>query len=168
MPGSHLPIAPSVYRPIQFECPKPLRCSVTTTGTSTIYDHMFRSFGLAQNPFHMSPDPRFFCRRSAYATAVAELMFGIESRRGLLVVTGEAGTGKTTLIRQFLQWLKDRQFSSSYIFHTHLHSAEMFEFILRDFGVEVDSSRKTDLLAALHRWLHDRQAEGDSPVIVID
>ncbi len=141
---------------------------MTTTGTSTIYDHMFRSFGLAENPFHMSPDPRFFCRGSAYETAVAELMFGIESRRGLLVLTGEAGTGKTTLIRQFLQWLKDRQFSSSYIFHTHLHSAEMFEFILRDFGVEIDSSRKTDLLAALHRWLHDRQAEGDSPVIVID
>jgi type II secretory pathway predicted ATPase ExeA len=95
-------------------------------------------------------------------------MFGIEAHRGLLVLTGEAGTGKTTLIRHFLQWLKDRHFSSSYIFHTHLDPAELFEFILRDFGVPVDSTKKSDLLATLHRWLHAQQAEGDSPVIVID
>jgi len=141
---------------------------VTTTGTSTIYEHMFRSFGLRENPFHVSPDPRFLFSGPAYETALAELMFGIESHRGLLVLTGEAGTGKTTLIRHFLQWLKTRQFSSSYIFHAHLDPADLFEFILRDFGVEVDSGRKSDLLAALHRWLHVRQSEGDSPVIVID
>jgi general secretion pathway protein A len=155
---------------LQFDCPKPhpFRCSVTTTGTSTIYEHMFRSFGLRENPFHVSPDPRFLFSGPAYETALAELMFGIESHRGLLVLTGEAGTGKTTLIRHFLQWLKTRQFSSSYIFHAHLDPADLFEFILRDFGVEVDSGRKSDLLAALHRWLHVRQSEGDSPVIVID
>lgn len=141
---------------------------MTTTGTSTIYEHMFHSFGLRENPFHVSPDPRFLFSGPAYETALAELMFGIESHRGLLVLTGEAGTGKTTLIRHFLQWLKTRQFSSSYIFHAHLDPADLFEFILRDFGVEVDSSRKSDLLAALHRWLHARQSEGDSPVIVID
>jgi len=129
---------------------------------------MFRSFGLRENPFHVSPDPRFLFSGPAYETALAELMFGIESHRGLLVLTGEAGTGKTTLIRHFLQWLKTRQFSSSYIFHAHLDPADLFEFILRDFGVEVDSGRKSDLLAALHRWLHVRQSEGDSPVIVID
>ena len=141
---------------------------MTTTGTSTIYEHMFRSFGLRENPFHVSPDPRFLFSGPAYETALAELMFGIESHRGLLVLTGEAGTGKTTLIRHFLQWLKTRQFSSSYIFHAHLDPADLFEFILRDFGVEVDSGRKSDLLAALHRWLHVRQSEGDSPVIIID
>jgi general secretion pathway protein A len=155
---------------LQFNCPKPhpFRCSVTTTGTSTIYEHMFRSFGLRENPFHVSPDPRFLFSGPAYETALAELMFGIESHRGLLVLTGEAGTGKTTLIRHFLQWLKTRQFSSSYIFHAHLNPADLFEFILRDFGVEVDSGRKSDVLAALHRWLQVRQSEGDSPVIVID
>jgi len=129
---------------------------------------MFRSFGLRENPFHVSPDPRFLFLGRSYETALAELMFGIEAHRGLLVMTGEAGTGKTTLMRHFLQWLKDRQFSSSYIFHAHLDPSDMFEFILRDFGVPVESSRKTDLLATLHRWLHTRQAEGDSPVIVID
>jgi general secretion pathway protein A len=141
---------------------------VTTTGTSTIYGHMFRSFGLRENPFHFSPDPRFLFSGPAYETAVAELMFGIESHRGLLVLTGEAGMGKTTLVRHFLQWLKDRRFSSCYVFHSHLQSSDMLEFILHDFGVPVDSSRKSDLLATLHEWLHARQLEGDSPVIVID
>jgi general secretion pathway protein A len=129
---------------------------------------MFRSFGLKENPFHVSPDPRFLFSGASYETALAELMFGIEAHRGLLVLTGEAGTGKTTLMRHFLQWLKDRQFSSSYIFHSHLDPADLFEFILRDFGVAVESRKKSDLLATLHRWLHARQAEGDSPVIVID
>src|SRR5205807_6539731 len=67
-----------------------------------------------------------------------------------------------------LQWLNSRQFSSAYIFHTHLDPADLFEFILRDFGVAVESTKKSDLLATLHRWLHARQAEGDSPVIIID
>jgi general secretion pathway protein A len=129
---------------------------------------MFRSFGLRENPFHVSPDPRFLFSGPSYETALAELMFGIEAHRGLLVLTGEAGTGKTTLMRHFLQWLKDRQFSSAYIFHTHLDPADLFEFILRDFGVPFESSKKSDLLATLHRWLHTRQAEGDSPVIVVD
>ncbi len=137
-------------------------------GTTTIYEHMFRSFGLRENPFHVSPDPRFLFSGASYETALAELMFGIEAHRGLLVLTGEAGTGKTTLMRHFLQWLNSRQFSSSYIFHTHLDPADLFEFILRDFGVPVESTKKSDLLATLHRWLHARQAQGDSPVIIID
>jgi general secretion pathway protein A len=141
---------------------------VTTSGTTTIYEHMFRSFGLKENPFHVSPDPRFLFSGRSYEAALAELMFGIEAHRGLLVLTGEAGTGKTTLMRHFLQWLKSRQFSSSYIFHSHLDPTELFEFILRDFEVPVESTKKSDLLATLHRWLHARQAEGDSPVIVID
>jgi general secretion pathway protein A len=141
---------------------------VTTTGTTTIYQHMFRSFGLRENPFHVSPDPRFLFSGASYETALAELMFGIEAHRGLLVLTGEAGTGKTTLMRHFLQWLNSRQFSSSYIFHTHLDPADLFEFILRDFGVPVESTKKSDLLATLHRWLHARQSQGDSPVIIID
>jgi len=135
---------------------------------TTIYEHMFHSFGLRENPFHVSPDPRFLFSGASYETALAELMFGIEAHRGLLVLTGEAGTGKTTLMRHFLQWLNSRQFSSSYIFHTHLDPADLFEFILRDFGVAVESTKKSDLLATLHRWLHARQAQGDSPVIVID
>jgi general secretion pathway protein A len=141
---------------------------VTSTGTATIFESMFHSFGLKENPFNVSPDPRFLYTGRSYEIALAELMFGIESRRGLLVLTGEAGTGKTTVMRHFLQWLKDKQLSSSYIFHTHLDPAGLLEFILRDFGVLVESTKKSDLLATLHRWLQTQQMVGDSPVIIID
>ena len=141
---------------------------MTATATSSVIDHMFRSFGLKENPFNVSPDPRFLFTGRAYEVALAELMFGIESRRGLLVLTGEAGTGKTTVMRHFLQWLKDKQLSSSYIFHTHLDPAGLLEFILRDFGVPVESTKKSDLLTRLHHWLQAQQMAGDSPVIIID
>jgi general secretion pathway protein A len=142
--------------------------SVTATAASSVFEHMFRSFGLKENPFSVSPDPRFLFTGRAYEVALAELMFGIESRRGLLVLTGEAGTGKTTVMRHFLQWLKDKQLSSSYIFHTHLDPAGLLEFILRDFGVPVESTKKSDLLTRLHHWLQAQQMAGDSPVIIID
>ena len=95
-------------------------------------------------------------------------MFGIESRSGLLVLTGEPGTGKTLLLRRFLQWLSQRKSSSAFIFHSHLNTVGLFGFIARDFGIAVDSLKKTELLAAIQTWLQARQSAGDSPVIVID
>lgn len=87
---------------------------------------------------------------------------------GLLVLTGEPGTGKTMLMRSLLLWLGEKNCSSAYIFHSHLNTAGIFEFIARDFGITVDSRRKSELLAAMQRWLQTRQSHGDSPVVVID
>lgn len=149
-----------------FVPPAPSGALVTTT--SSPYQQVFQSFGLRENPFRSSPDPRFLFLGRSYETALAELMFGIESRGGLLVLTGEPGTGKTLLLRRFLQWLGQRHSSSAYIFHSHLNTAGLFGFIARDFGIPVESIEKTELLAAIETWLQARQAEGDSPVIVID
>jgi len=111
---------------------------------------------------------RFLFLGRSYETALAEMMYGIESHCGLLVLTGEPGTGKTLLLRRFLQWLGSRKSSSAYVFHSHVSSAGLFALIAQDFGIAVDSAKKSDVLAALQNWLQRRQAEGDSPVIVID
>ena len=111
---------------------------------------------------------RFLFLGRSYETALAEMMFGIESHCGLLVLTGEPGTGKTLLLRRFLQWLGQRNSSSAYIFHSHVNSADLFALIAQDFGIAVDSTKKSDVLAAIQKWLQMRQGEGDSPVIVID
>jgi len=139
-----------------------------TTTPSRAYEQLFQSFGLKENPFRASPDARFFFLGSSYETAFAELMFGIESRCGLLVLTGEPGTGKTMLLRRLLQWLGQRKSSSAYIFHSHLNATGLFGFIARDFGIPIESTKKSELLAAIQKWLQSRQSEGDSPVIVID
>jgi len=140
---------------------------VTTTPSRT-YEHAFQSFGLRENPFHGSPDPRFFFAGRSYEATLSEINAGIEGHRGLLVLTGEPGTGKTLLVRRFLEWLGGKKISTSYIFHSHLNSAGLFEFILKDFGIKTESPKKSESLAALHKWLQARQTEGDSPVVIID
>ena len=139
-----------------------------TTTPSRAYEQLFQSFGLKENPFRASPDARFFFLGRSYETAFAELMFGIESRCGLLVLTGEPGTGKTMLLRRLLQWLGQRKSSSAYIFHSHLNTTGLFGFIAKDFGIPIESTKKSELLAAIQKWLYSRRSEGDSPVIVID
>jgi general secretion pathway protein A len=154
--------------PIKLSLPPARPGAPVNTTPSTPYEQLFQSFGLTENPFRSSPDMRFLFLGRSYETALAEMMFGIESRRGLLVLTGEPGTGKTLLLRRFLQWLGQRKSSSAYIFHSHVNSTGLFALIAQDFGIAVESPKKSDILAALQKWLQLRQSEGDSPVIVID
>ena len=133
-----------------------------------MYEEFFSYFGLRANPFHVSPDPRFYIPTPAYESALSEIKYGIETRQGLMVLTGEAGTGKTTLLQILLEWLHGSGHSSSYIFHSLLEPADLFAFILRDFGIPCASMDKGKVLQALHQWLIQRHARGDTPVIVID
>jgi general secretion pathway protein A len=136
--------------------------------SKTMYKHLFHFFGLRENPFHVSPDPRFFLSTRAHGSAFAELKLGVDTRQGFIALIGEAGTGKTILLHHFLNWLQGRHQSSCYIFQSQLKPLELFESILHDFGVRCDSRRKGDLLAGLNQWLVRRHAMGDSPVLIID
>ncbi len=133
-----------------------------------MYEQVFHFFGLRENPFHVSPDPRSYFSRRASDLALAELILGAEAPQAFMVLTGEAGTGKTTLLNHFLDLLQEQQRLTSYVVHSRLKPVELFEFILRDFGVSCKTSNKRDLLATLRQWLIRRQAIGDSPVVVID
>jgi general secretion pathway protein A len=133
-----------------------------------MYEEFFSYFGLRANPFHVSPDPRFYIPTPAYESALSEIKYGIETRQGLMVLTGEAGTGKTTLLQMLLEWLHGSGHSSSYIFHSLLEPADLFAFVLRDFGISCASTEKGKVLQSLHQWLIQRHAQGDTPVIVID
>ena len=133
-----------------------------------MYEHFFQFFGLRENPFDMSRDPRFFYVASVHASAFTELTMGVDTQQGLIVLIGEAGTGKTVLLEQLLNWMRARRQSSCYIYQSQLRPLELFETILEDFGVSCESRRKVDMLAALKRWLVHRHAMGDSPVLIID
>jgi general secretion pathway protein A len=128
----------------------------------------FNFLGLREDPFHVSPDPRFYFSTSAHESALVELVFGIETRQGFMVLTGEAGTGKTSLLNQIIGWLHRRGRSSAYIFHSHLEPIGLLRFILNDFGVPCESRSKSVLVRALHMWLQKRYAAGDLPVLIID
>jgi general secretion pathway protein A len=136
--------------------------------TTDTQQRFFGYFGLSENPFHVSPNPRFYHSTPAHDSARQELLFGLQTRQGLLVLTGEAGTGKTTLLNSILDSLARRGISTAYVFHPLLEPIELLECILRDFGVKYSSTRKVDLLGALQTWLIAREALGDCPVVVVD
>ncbi|HEY2120709.1 MAG TPA: AAA family ATPase [Candidatus Acidoferrum sp.] len=132
------------------------------------YQCFFTYFGLRENPFHVSPDPRFYYSTPSHDSAKNELLFGLQTQQGLLVLTGEAGTGKTTVLNTILESLEQQHFSTSYVFHSLLETTELFEFILRDFGVTYTSTRKGHLVRALYDWLISRTTTNDLPVLIID
>jgi len=133
-----------------------------------MYQDSFQFFGLRQNPFHVSPDPRSYFPTRAHDLALSELIAGIESRRGLFLLTGEPGTGKTILLHHLLDWLATRQQSTCYIFQSQLKPTELLELILQDFGISCDSREKRDMIVALNHWLVARRRLGDAPVLIID
>ena len=128
----------------------------------------FSFFGLQRNPFNVSPDRRFFFCTPAHESLLAELLFAIRTRQGLVLFTGESGSGKTTLLQQLLDTLSQRSISTAFIFHSRLDVEDLFQFILEDFGLTCKSTRKGDVIQALHRWLLQRNMAGDTPVIIID
>jgi general secretion pathway protein A len=133
-----------------------------------MYEEFFAHFGLQRNPFHVSPDPKQFYSTTTHDEALLQLVFGIESRKGLMVLTGEPGTGKSTILRYLLEWLEQYKYSTAYVYHTLLSSMDLLQLILRDFGIASDSRDKNELLDALKKWLVKRHAAGDCPVIIVD
>jgi len=120
------------------------------------------------DPFHVSLNPRFFYLSRSHETALTQLMYGIETRQGITVLTGEAGTGKTTILNQLLDWLRGRGRSTAFLFHTRVEPIGLLRLILNDFGVHCESKSKSELIKTLHRWLLQRHAARDLPVLILD
>ncbi len=77
-------------------------------------------FGLEREPFHITPDPDFLFPSPSHKEAFATVMYGVQQQKGFVVVTGEVGTGKTTVLRAYLQKLKGTDIQPIYIFDPHL------------------------------------------------
>jgi type II secretory pathway predicted ATPase ExeA len=131
-------------------------------------DTIFSFFGLRENPFKINPDPRFlFLTEQARATA-EELTYGIRTRKGLILLTGEVGTGKTMQLRRLLDWLAEQKMPTALIFNSRIKPDHLLDFILNDLRIPCSSSLKSDKLLALNRWLLDRYRAGHTPVLIVD
>lgn len=130
---------------------------------------MYKSFyQLGSNPFGNSPDPRFLCMLPHTREALACLEYGISARKGFMVLTGEVGTGKTTLLRRALASLTDKPVYTSFVFNPRLDALEFLEFVLTDFGVTPERRTKAAMLNDLNRFLIDRFAKQETCVVIID
>lgn len=130
---------------------------------------MYRKFfNLQTSPFGTSPDPRFLYMMPHTREALAGLEYGISERKGFTVLTGEVGTGKTTLLRSALSSLGQRRVHTSFVFNPLLDPLDFLEFVLTDFGLTPNARTKSGMLLQLNRWLIERFRMQETCVVVVD
>src|SRR4051812_11676100 len=104
-----------------------------------MYENLFTFFELRENPFDGSLDPKYLFITPRFQQILADITSALERQNTFLLLTGEVGTGKTFLIHQLLQSLRDRGTPTAFIFYTHLDGNHLFDFMLADFEIRCDS-----------------------------
>jgi general secretion pathway protein A len=125
-------------------------------------------FGLKESPFNLSPDPSFLYRSAQHEEALANLIYGVQSRKGFIVLTGEVGTGKSTLLECLRDFLAAQQVDFAYIFNSRLNVDQFFEMVAYDFDLKCSRNAKTDILFALNEYLIYRSHSGQTTALIVD
>jgi general secretion pathway protein A len=129
---------------------------------------MYQEFyGLREKPFALTPDPQFLYLSESHRTALNSLLYGIEQREGFIVITGDIGTGKTTICRAILEKL-DKKVKTAVIFNSFLTEGKLLESILQDFGFPSKGRTKHDRINALNEFLLQLLSHGENAVLIID
>ena len=130
---------------------------------------MYKSFfGLKENPFNVNPDPRYLFLTKEIEEALSGLMYGIQTRKGFITLTGEVGTGKTTLVNRLLDWLHLKRTKTAFLFNSRMNTNQLFDFILAEFDIPCDNKSKSQQLMKLNHWLLERYRAGETAVLIVD
>src|ERR1017187_3627648 len=125
-------------------------------------------FGLNSTPFNLSPDPSFLYRSAQHEEALASLIYGVQSRKGFIVLAGEVGTGKTTMLECLRDFLNSQQIAFASLFHSRLTVEQFFEMLAYDLDLPCNRLSKTEVLLSLNNMLLERAAAGRTTVLIID
>jgi general secretion pathway protein A len=125
-------------------------------------------FGFNEKPFTLTPNPRFIFLSKHHKEAFAHLLYGINTHSGFIELTGEVGTGKTTVLRTLLGQLQDTTYRSALIFSPCLTGVELLRSINSEFGIGSSSQYASELLAELNGFLLAESSAGRTVVLVID
>ena len=130
---------------------------------------MFENFfSLRENPFNVSLDPRYLFSTRQTQEALQKLAYGIQNRKGLILFTGEVGTGKTMLINQLLDWLRRLRAPTAFVFNPNLSARDLFYLMSSDFGIATSLNDRANVQIRLNRWLFERYRAGVTPVLIVD
>ena len=126
-------------------------------------------YGLKENPFNVTPDPKYIYLGENHQEALAHLLYGVRERKGFVVITGEVGSGKTTLIHYLLHRLNGNGHTkTAYLFNTKLNANDFIRYILKDLGVEVNGGSKSDNLYSLYRYLLKAYQNNEKVLLIVD
>lgn len=130
-----------------------------------MYNDFYR---LRENPFNVTSDPDFFFSSRSHSEGLTMLCYGIEQRKGIMVVTGEVGTGKTTLLRKILR-LSDAKTKFAFILNPSISATtNLLKPIVEDFGLKPSSNNKYDLMKLLNEFLLQESNKGNNVVLIVD
>lgn len=124
-------------------------------------------YGFTEKPFNMTPDSRFFYASPKHEEALNCLLLAISERNGFVVITGEIGSGKTTVCRTLINRL-DHTTKVALVLNTHLGKKELLTTILEDLSIEYRSTSKTHLISALNKYLLEQASKDINVVLIID
>jgi general secretion pathway protein A len=126
-------------------------------------------YGITENPFNLVSDPRFFYYSESHCEAMSHLLYGVRERKGIVLMLGEAGTGKTTLIRATLEVLRSTRVMASMIMNPLMSSTEeFFEALLRGFGLDGFKRSNMEMMEVVQRFALQQVRRGMIPVVVVD
>jgi general secretion pathway protein A len=129
---------------------------------------MYREyFGFAKQPFELTPDPSFLFLGESHREGLATLVYGVQSGKGFVLITGEVGTGKTTLLHALLSQLEPST-NFAFIFNPRLEPLDFFRMLFEEFGIEERCATKAEYLLALNRFLIERLEKNEPVLLIVD
>lgn len=125
-------------------------------------------FGFSEKPFTITPNPHFVFLSRIHREAFARLLYGVDSHAGFIALTGEVGTGKTTMLRTLLTQLDPEKYTSALIFNPCMSGEQLMAGICRELGIESGEKNRFGYLDALNGFLIEQNHAGRTVVLVID
>ncbi len=125
-------------------------------------------YGLKENPFNVTPNPDYIYLGQNHREALAQLFYGVRERKGFIVITGEVGTGKTTLIHYLLDKMNGNHTKTAFLFNPKLTVDDFIQYILKDLGVRVQGKTKGEYLHNLHRYLLNAYQKDERVILIVD
>src|ERR1700679_462816 len=123
-------------------------------------------YKLKESPFNITSDPDFFFSSSRHEEAFEHLLYGVQSRKGIIVITGEIGTGKTTLCRTLLNRL-DKSVKTALILNPNFSDLQLLQMIINDLDIHYTKKTKLDLVGAITLFLTEESAKGHNVAVII-
>ncbi len=124
-------------------------------------------YGLKERPFNVTSDPAFFFSSKKHEEAISHLLYGVSQRKGIIVLTGEIGTGKTTICRFFLNQVS-KNVKTAFILNPTFSETQLLESILKDFGITPRKNTKLGMVWELNNFLLRESEAGNNLVLIID